>query len=74
MHRVKVKEYEVRRVLLKLLTFVVVNSTVMENVLHEEEQSKETDKGNVQIVYMNREVGEDNPEATHINTLIVVLK
>lgn len=64
---------EAKRVLLLLLTFVVVISTVMANVRHEEEQTKETGKGSVQIVYMDRAVGEDDPEATHVKTLAAVL-
>lgn len=59
--------------LLLLLTFVVVISPVMANVGREEEQTKVNDKGTVQIVYMDRAAGEDDPEATHVKTLAAVL-
>lgn len=55
-----------------MLTFVIVISTVMANVRHEEEETKVADKGSVQIVYMDRALGEDDPEATHIQTLASV--
>jgi len=45
----------------------------MANVRHEEEQTKVTNEGSVQIVYMDRASGEDDPEATHVKTLAAVL-
>ena len=45
----------------------------MANVRHEEEQTKVTNEGSVQIEYMDRASGEDDPEATHVKTLVVVI-
>jgi hypothetical protein len=45
----------------------------MANVRHREEQTKVTNEGSVQIEYMDRASGEDDPEATHVKTLVVVL-
>lgn len=72
MRRVKVKEHKAKRVLLLLLSFMVFISTVMANIRYEEEQTKETDKGNMKIVYMDRVVGKDDPIVTHIKTLAAI--
>jgi len=64
---------EAKRVLPLLLTFAIIISSVMANVRHEEEQTKVADNGSVQIVYMERASGDDDPEYTHIQTLASVL-